>query len=374
MRGFLGSAVALLLLATTVGCAKKADPIEEKPTPAPVVHPPILMDGSSTVHPISEGVLALYASRLVTDVDLKFSGTGGGFKLFCRGKTDVNSASRPISPTEIELCKASGVDFIELPVAFDGVVVVVAKENDFVQNLRVSDLKKLFSPEAQGTLTSWEQLRGSFPDKPIELYGPGLDSGTFDFFTSAILGESGKSRADYKASEDDEELANLVAKSPSALGYFGLSHYLKNRDRLRAVAIDDEVAENGKEPVGPSLATVQSGEYQPLARPLFLYVSTKSAQRPEVADFVNFYLRSARLVAPDVGSVGLSPDLLDLSVKRFDRRVTGPVFGGLSDVIGLSLADLMQAETALVLEPVSLTRPEARTMPRQEPRTAGAQP
>lgn len=369
-RGVLG--VAAVVLVGTLGCEQKPAPALEPP--APVVHPPILVDGSSTVHPISEGVLALYASRLVTDVDLKFSGTGGGFKLFCRGKTDINSASRPISPTEIELCKASGVEFIELPVAFDGVVVVVAKDNDFVQDLGVSELKKLFAPEAQGTVTSWKQVRSSFPDHPIELYGPGLDSGTFDFFTSAILGESGKSRADYKASEDDEELANLIARSPSALGYFGLSHYLKNRDRLRAVAIDDEVADNGKAPVAPSLATVQSGEYQPLARPLFLYVSTKSALRAEVADFVSFYLRSARLVAPDVGSVGLSPDLLDLSVKRFDKRVTGPVFGGLSDVIGLSLADLMQAETVAVLEPVSLSRPEAGTKPHREPRTAGAQP
>jgi phosphate transport system substrate-binding protein len=285
---------------------------------------------------------------LVTDVDLKFSGTGGGFKLFCRGKTDINSASRPISPAESELCQSSGIEFIELPVAFDGVVVVVPKQNDFVHELKVSELKKLFAPEAQGTIMSWKQVRSSFPDRPIELYAPGLDSGTFDFFTSAILGESGKSRADYKSSEDDEELADLVAKSDKAIGYFGLSHYLKNQARLRAVPIDDEVSDNGSAAVEPSLVSVQSGAYQPLARPLFLYVSAKSAQRKEVADFVNFYVRSARLVAPDVGSVGLSPELLDLSVKRFDRRVTGPVFGGLSDIIGLSLADLMQAEIVAV--------------------------
>src|SRR5688572_177115 len=353
--------LAALFLLAPLACDTKAEPVVEKAQPAPVAHLPILVDGSSTVHPISEGVLALYASRLVTDVDLKFSGTGGGFKLFCRGKTDINSASRPISPAEAELCKSSGVEFIELPIAFDGVVVVVPKQNDFVEELKVSELKKLFSPEAQGTVTSWKQVRPTFPDRPIELYAPGLDSGTFDFFTSAILGESGKSRADYKSSEDDEELATLVAKSDAALGYFGLSHFLKNQERLRAVPIDDEVADNGKDAVPPSLATVQSGAYQPLARPLFLYVSTRSAARKEVADFVNFYVRSARLVAPDVGSVGLSPDLLDLSVRRFAERRTGAVFGDLTDVIGLSLADLMAAETEAVSAKAELPAATART-------------
>jgi len=343
------------VVAVLLGCQAKTEPVAEQPPPVPAVHPPILVDGSSTVHPISQGVLALYASRLVTDVDLKFSGTGGGFKLFCRGKTDINSASRPISPAEAELCKSSGVDFVELPIAFDGVVVVVAQDNDFVRELKVSELERLFSPEAQGTLTSWKQLRKTFPDRPIELFAPGLDSGTFDFFTSAILGESGKSRGDYESSEDDEELASLVAKSKDALGYFGLSHFLKNQDRLRAVAIDDEAPDSGSEAVLPSLASVQAGTYQPLARPLFLYVSTKSAQRPEVADFVNFYVRSARLVAPDVGSVGLSPDLLDLSVRRFQQRKTGPVFADLTDVIGLSLADLMAAETEAVSAQVGAT-------------------
>ena len=340
---------ALALSWVVLACEQKAAPVAaDDPAPVPVVHAPILVDGSSTVHPISEGVLALYASRLVTDVDLKFSGTGGGFKLFCRGKTDINSASRPISPAEAGLCASSGVEFIELPIAFDGVVVVVPKQNDFVHDLKVSELRRLFSPEAQGTIVSWKQVRSSFPDRPIELYAPGLDSGTFDFFTSAILGEAGKSRADYNSSEDDEELANLVAKSDTALGYFGLSHFLKNQARLRAIPIDDEVADNGTTAVEPSLATVQAGDYQPLSRPLFLYVSARSAERKEVADFVNFYVRSARLVAPDVGSVGLSPDVLGLAVKRFEKRVKGPVFGGLSDIIGLSLADLMQAETVAV--------------------------
>lgn len=346
-RGVRATLLATGLLAS-VGCHSKSEVSVERAVPAPVVRPPILVDGSSTVHPISQGVLGLYASRLVTDVDLKFSGTGGGFKLFCRGKTDINSASRPISPAEVELCKSSGVEFIELPVAFDGVVVVVSKDNDFVRDLKVSELKKIFAPEAQSTVVSWRQVRPSFPDAPIRLYAPGLDSGTFDFFTSAILGESGKSRADYQSSEDDEELAGLVAKSKTALGYFGLSHFLKNQDRLRAVPIDDEISDSGDQAVLPSLASVQAGDYQPLSRPLFLYVSTKSAQRPEVVDFVTFYLKSARLVAPDVGSVGLSPDLLALAVRRFEARQTGPVFGELADVIGLSLADLMQAETEAV--------------------------
>lgn len=335
-------------LCVLFGCEEKKPPAPVESTPAPKPKPPIRVDGSSTVHPISEGVLSLYASRLITDVELQFSGTGGGFKRFCRGATDINSASRPISPTEVELCQKSGVSYMELPVAFDGVVVVVPKENRFLRELTVAELKKLWAPESQGVLKSWKNLRSTFPDEPILLFGPGVDSGTFDFFTSAILGEAGSSRADFEASEDDEKLAQGIAQSSSGLGYFGLSHYLRNRDRLRAIGIDDGIDDNGKGPIEPSLTTVQEGSYQPLSRPLFLYVSKASAERPEVVDFVHFYLRSARLVAPDVGSVGLGGDLLDLSTQRFDRRETGTVFADLRDVIGLSLADLYQAETVAV--------------------------
>jgi phosphate transport system substrate-binding protein len=336
-------ALGLAPLTLAVGCT---EPEKAPPPPPPPVYtpPPVTVDGSSTVQPISRGVLALYASRLVTDVVLGQSGTGGGFKKFCAGELDINTASRPISPQEARACEEKGVNFIELPIAVDGVVVVVPKDAEFVKSLTVEELRRIWAPTSEGQVKSWRDVRKSFPEVPLRLFGPGLESGTYDFFTEAVNGSAGASRSDYEASGDDDVIAARVSETPGALGYFGLAHHAKHGERLRAVAIDDGKPENGDGPVAPSAMSVTDGSYQPLARPLFLYVNRLDADRREVSDFVQFYLRSVRLVAPDVGGVGLSAQLLELVRSRFERRVVGSAFSGLQDVVGLTLADLLRAE------------------------------
>lgn len=310
--------------------------------------PPILVDGSSTVFPISEGVLNLYASRLVTDVKIDVSGTGGGFKKFCRKQTTLNGASRPINPVEEKLCQNNGVHFIELPVAFDGVAVVVPHDNEWVDSLSIAELKTIWRSESEGSVLSWQDVRKSFPDQPLKLYGPGLDSGTFDFFTGAINGSEGSSRSDYTSSEDDEELVNLVANDPNGLGYFGLAYQQRNKERLRAIPVDDGIDDNGNGPILPSAESVAAGSYQPLARPLFLYVNKEEVQREEVRDFVDFYLKTARLVAPDVGYVGLPKEIFQLAHQRLSQNKEGSAFARLSEVTGITLADLLAAETESV--------------------------
>lgn len=310
--------------------------------------PEVLVDGSSTVGPISRAVLDLYASELVTDVRLETSGTGGGFKKFCRKQTAINGASRPISPTEAKLCEDNGVAFVELPVAFDGIAVVVPRTNDWAQSITVAELKKIWQPSSEGSVETWKDVRSSFPAEPLTLIGPGLESGTFDFFTQAIVGQEGESRSDYVASEIDAEIADKVASAPGGLGYFGLAHATRNAARLRIVPIDDGDDENGKGAVAPSRETVTDGTYQPLSRPVFLYVSVKEAERREVADFVAFYLRSARLVAPDVGYVPLPPRVFELARERFAKRIVGTVFSEGRSLVGVTITDLLEAETVSV--------------------------
>lgn len=310
--------------------------------------PPILIDGSSTVFPISRGVLDLYASRLVTDVKIEVSGTGGGFKKFCRKETTLNGASRPMKSVEEKLCEENNVTYIELPVAFDGVAVVVPASNDWAYHLTTSELKRIWSAESEGTVLSWKDVRESFPDRPLKLFGPGLDSGTFDFFTGAINGNEGSSRADYESSEDDNELVNRVTQNENALGYFGLAYVQKNTERLRAIPIDDEIAENGDGPILPTPESVTAGSYQPLSRPLFLYVNKKESNRKEVRDFVDFYLKTARLVAPDVGYVGLPKNIFALAHQRLSTQKEGSAFSDLAQVTGLTLGDLLTAETESV--------------------------
>ena len=307
--------------------------------------PPILIDGSSTVFPVSRGVLDLYASRLVNDVKIDVSGTGGGFKKFCRKQTTINGASRPIKSVEEKLCQENEVSYVELPVAFDGVAVVVPLSNDWVDYLSTAELKKIWSAESEGSVLSWKDVRDSFPDRPLKLFGPGIDSGTFDFFTGAINGSEGSSRADYESSEDDNELVSDVAENENALGYFGLAYQQKNAKQLRAIPIDDGNPENGAGPILPTPESVAAGSYQPLSRPLFLYVNKKESERKEVRDFVDFYLKTARLVAPDVGYVGLPKDIFALAHQRLAARKEGSAFGGLAEVTGLTLADLLAAET-----------------------------
>ncbi len=236
----------------------------------------IKIDGSSTVYPITQKVAEEYQSNREKPVDIavEFSGTGGGFDKFCRGETDINNASRPIQTDEMAACNNSEVRYIELPIAFDALTVVVNPKNDWLDSLTVEELAKIWSPEAEGEITRWNQVRDSFPDRPLNLYAPGEDSGTYDYFTEAIVGTSGASRTDYTASEDDDVLVREVSQDPNALGYFGLAYYEQRANDMKAVAVD-----SGKGAVVPSVATVEQAQYQPLSRPLFIYVNAASAQK-----------------------------------------------------------------------------------------------
>jgi phosphate transport system substrate-binding protein len=272
------------------------------------------------------------------------SGTGGGLKKFCRGELDVAGASRPIKESEAEACKAAGIEFVELPVAYDGLAVVVHPSNDWVDHLTVAELKKMWEPEAAEKLTSWAQVREGWPDRKLVLFGAGADSGTYDYFTQAIVGKEHSSRGDYTSNEDDNVLVTGVAGDPGALGFFGFAYYTENQGKLKVVPIDDGVADNGAGPITPTLETVKDGTYQPLSRPLFLYVSTKSLARASVAAFAEFYLAQVAKLAAEVGYIPLPDRAYELARKRLAERVTGSVFAGKGSQVGVTVEKLLEAE------------------------------
>lgn len=279
----------------------------------------IAIDGSSTVFPITEAVAEEFQAAGGNRVTVGVSGTGGGFEKFCNGETVISNASRTIKEEEMAACEAAGIEYMELPVAYDAITVVVNPENTWAQSLTVEELQMLWSPEAQGTVTSWNQIRSDFPDEPIKLYGPGTDSGTFDYFTEEIVGESGASRADFTASEDDNVLVQGVARDPNALGYFGYAYFENNQGQLKAVAITDE---NGN-PVTPSAETVNNGTYTPLSRPIYIYVRADAADCPAVQEFVQFYLNNAPEYVSEVGYVPLPQEDYQAATQRFEQRETG---------------------------------------------------
>ena len=259
----------------------------------------VRVDGSSTVLPISEAVAEEF--RTVAPnvrVTVASSGTGGGFKKFMAGETDINDASRKVKAEEVELGKTANIEYIELAVAYDGLSVVVNKSLDFVDHLSVEELKKIWSPESK--INNWKEVRAGFPDRPLHLFGPGTDSGTFDYFTEVVNGKSGASRADYTASEDDNILVQGVAGDEGGLGFFGFAYYEASADKLKLVPID-----GGKGPVAPNTASISDGSYSPLSRPLFIYVSKAAAKRPEVRAFVDFYIKTAPSIAKDVGYIAM---------------------------------------------------------------------
>jgi len=271
---------------------------------APALKGEINIDGSSTVYPITEAVAEDFsAENADVHISVAESGTGGGFKKFGRGETDINDASRPIKPTEDSLCKAGNISYESFLVAYDGISVVVNPQNDWCKDITVAELKKIWEPEAQGKITKWSQVRAGWPNEEIHLYGPGSQSGTFDFFTEEINGKSKACRGDYTASEDDNVLVQGIASDKFALGYFGLAYYESNKDKLTLVGVD-----NGSGPVKPSVETVKNKTYAPLGRPLFIYVSNTSVVRPEVAAFVNFYLDHAVTLSAEVGYVPLTTE------------------------------------------------------------------
>ena len=282
----------------------------------------IAIDGSSTVFPLSEAVAEeFFIENRGVRITVGISGTGGGFQKFCRGELDISNASRPIRPSEREACAAAGVEFIELPVAYDALAIVVSDKNDFVDCLTLAELKKIWAPEAAGQIEQWDDVRPSFPNRDLRLYGPATDSGTFEYFTEAVVGKSGASRGDYTASEDDNVLVQGLAADRYGLGYFGLAYYLENQQRLKALEVDA-----GPGCKAPSEESVRDGSYAPLYRPLFIYVRTDSAMRLEVDALVNFYLEFGGRLAEDVGYVPLTPDVYRLVQSRYDARVTGTLF------------------------------------------------
>jgi phosphate transport system substrate-binding protein len=300
----------------------------------------IQIDGSSTVFPITEAVSEEFqkAKKGAVKVTVGIAGTGGGFKKFCRGETDISDASRPILKAEMETCKQSGIQFIELPIAYDALTVIVNPKNDWVKALTVPDLKKMWEPGAQGKVTSWNQVRSEWPNNPLKLFGPGADSGTFDYFTEAIVGRAKSSRGDFTASEDDNVLVQGVANDKNALGYFGFSYYIENQKKLKAVAID-----GGKGAVAPSPKTVEDGTYQPLSRPIFIYVSKKSLDKPEVREYVEFYLKNAPSLVKQVKYVALPSSAYTMGMDHVKKGKVGTVFGGESQV-GIRIEELLKRE------------------------------
>jgi phosphate transport system substrate-binding protein len=304
----------------------------------------IKIDGSSTVYPISEAVAEEFGKKSKVRVTVGISGTGGGFKKFCNGETDISDASRPIKLSEVELCLDNKIEYIELPVAFDGLAVMVSPKNDWATSMTVAELKKLWAPEAQGKITRWSQIRAGWPDKEIHLYGAGVDSGTYDYFTEAIVGKEHSSRGDFTASEDDNVLVQGIANDPLALGFFGVAYYEHNKERLKLVAIDDENPTNGDGPILPEFDNVKNATYQPLSRPIFIYVNKKALDRPEIAEFIKFYLTAGRPLVKEVGYIPLPDTVYELALKRVQTRTVGSVFGGKGSKVGVTLESLLAAE------------------------------
>jgi len=323
--------VSLVALATTMASAATAQIVK--------------VDGSSTVFPFTEGIAEDFqkAKRGAIKVTVCISGTGGGFKKFCRNEIDVQNASRPILQREMDDCRAAGVEYLELPVAFDALTVVINPRNAGLKSITVAELKKIWEPSAQGKINRWNQVNPAWPDAPIKLFGAGADSGTFDYFTEAINGKSKASRGDFNASEDDSVLVQGVSQDVNAIGYFGYAYYAENTSRLKSLAI---VEKEGKPAVAPSEASVLDGSYQPLSRPIFIYVNVKSLAKNEVREFTEFYLKNATRIAKEVKYVPLPERAYAVGLDRLSKMDKGTVYGGKNEV-GVKIDDLFNRSPAL---------------------------
>lgn len=357
MRAQLSSVAGLLLTAFALGCSsnpaappgadQKAEPGE--PAAAPAANPTpsganIAIDGSSTVYPITEAVAEEFQKGKDVRVTIGVSGTGGGFKKFCKGEVAIAGASRPIKPTEVELCKGASIDYIELPVAYDGLAVVIHPTNTFAATMTVAELKKIWEPEAQGKVTKWNQIRPEWPDKEIHLFGAGVDSGTYDYFTLAINGKEHASRGDFTSSEDDNMLVQGVSNDPLAMGFFGYAYYSSNATKLKAIAVDDGNPANGEGGITPSPETVAKGTYQPLSRPIFIYVSKAAAARPEIIAFIEYYLTKGSALVQEAGYVPLPDKAYELALARFKANKLGSMFAGEGSKVGVTVEDLLARE------------------------------
>lgn len=309
----------------------------------------IMIDGSSTVYPINEAVAEefLQARReadLGTDIRITIgvSGTGGGFEKFCRGELDITGASRPIKQTEIDRCTAANIEFVEIPIAYDGIAVVVHPDNTWAHDIKVSELKRIWEPEAQGHIMRWNQIRPEWPDAPLRLFGAGVDSGTYDYFTAAIVGKEHSSRGDFTSSEDDNVLVQGISRDVNGLGFFGFAYYEENIQAIRAIPVDDETSENGDGGIMPSAETIGDASYQPLSRAIFIYVRKDRMDTPQMRDLLDFYLNEGRPLMREVGYIPLADSTYELAIDRMHRRVAGAMFGGKGSMVGASIEDLMR--------------------------------
>jgi len=298
---------------------------------------PILITGSSTVYPFSKAAIANFKQGRAGSITAEATGTSAGMKQFCAGETSLAAASRPISGKELKACSEKGVAFLELPLGFDAITVVVNSANTFAQQISTEQLRLLWSSEAQGKVTRWRQVNPSWPDQAIKLCGPGKDSGTYDTFNKAINGSEGNSRQDYTSSEDDTVLVRCVASNPGALGYFGFDYYQANRSQLKALAV-----QGPRGPVVPSLKSVQSSQYQPLSRPVFYYVNAAELKsNPLLRTFINHTIERGRRIASQAGLIPLQDSTYRLVSSKVYRNVQGTAFGGTLP-IGLSVGQVLE--------------------------------
>lgn len=336
--------IILALTIALAGCGGGEREVNDTNAAGEQISGMVEIDGSSTVFPITEAVAEEFqAAHRGARVTVGISGTGGGFKKFCNQETAISNASRVIKDSEKELCAQANVNYIEVPVAYDGIAVLVNPANDWANDITVEELRKIWAPEAQGTVMKWSDVRAGWPDRELHLFGPGVDSGTFDYFTDAIVGEEGASRGDFTASEDDNVLVQGISNDELALGFFGYAYYEENRDKLKVLPVDDGDDSNGAEPVVPTIESVKTGTYQPLSRPIFIYVRESALSEPVVSEFVKFYIDNAPELVKEVGYIPLPDRAYELAQSRIDQRVTGTMFEGGSQV-GVSIEDLMAAE------------------------------
>lgn len=308
----------------------------------------IKTDGSSTVYPITKAVADKFqiAKKNTVDVTVNISGSGGGFNKFCRGEIDIVNASRPILKNEMKDCKNSRIQYVEIPIAFDALTVAVNPENNWGTAMTLVELKKIWEPAAQGTITRWKQVNPTWPDEPIKLYGADSNSGTYDYFTKAIVGKAKSSRSDFTESEDDNVLVNGVASDKNAMGFFGFAYYIENDNKVTAVAINNG---KGQGPIPPSVETVENGRYQPLSRPIFIYVNIKAVEKPEVKEFVEFYLKNALLLVKEASFFPLPPRAYTTMLEHFNKKRIGSVFSGIP-AVGLTIDELIRREDRLPYE------------------------
>lgn len=314
MKKIVTSFVLALIL---IACGEKKETNDTAQNETAALSGIIKVDGSSTVFPVTEAVAEEFRSiQPDVKVTIGVSGTGGGFKKFSRGETNISNASRPIKDKEIAACKENNIKYLELEVAYDGLAVLVNPENTWVDSFTVEELKMIWEPAAQDKIMKWNQIRPEWPNEEIHLFGPGVASGTYDYFTEAIVGKSGSSRGDFTASEDDHVLVQGIAGDKYSLGFFGLAYYSENADKLTLIGVN-----NGTEVVKPSLETVKNGTYTPLSRPLFIYVNSTSVSSPEVVEFVNFYIDNAAELSKDVGYIPLPSENYTKQKENFKAFV-----------------------------------------------------